>query len=34
LENFEVTHYFYPHSVVLGSRQPLTELSTKELSWW
>jgi len=30
LGNFQVTQYFCPQAVVLGSTQPLTERSTKE----
>jgi hypothetical protein len=30
LANFQVTCYFCPQAVVLGSTQPLTERSTKE----
>ena len=33
LGNFQVTSSFYPHSVALGSTQPLAEMSTKEFPW-
>jgi hypothetical protein len=33
LGSFQVTSYFCPHSVALGSTQILTEMSTRELPW-
>ena len=33
LAYFQVAYFCRPHSVSLGSTQPLTEMSTKEFSW-
>ena len=33
LENIQMSYSFRPHSVALGSTQPLTEISTKEFTW-
>jgi len=34
LGNFQVSYFFYPHSVALGPTQPLREMSPKEFPWW
>jgi hypothetical protein len=34
LGKFQVTYCFCPHSVALGSTQPVTEMGAKEFPWW